>query len=119
MSTLRRQEARRLIAMLALAAAASLGTARAADEPGFLEKIKRHSILTSTVPENGDQNPYAIVVAPVSAGSIHKDDVLITNFNDTTNLQGLGTTIVDYNPGTKKLSLFAKLPQHLEQCPGG
>lgn len=31
-------------------------------------------ILTSTVPDNGDQNPSAIVVAPVSAGKIHKDE---------------------------------------------
>ena len=35
---------------------------------------------------------------------IQKDDVLITNFNNDGNLQGLGTTIVDYNPTTKKLS---------------
>ncbi len=71
------------------------------------------------MPDNGDQNPYAIVVAPVSAGSIQKDDVLVTNFNNAGNLQGLGTTIVDYNPTTKKLSTFATLPRDLPQCPGG
>ena len=59
------------------------------------------------MPDNGDQNPYAIVVAPVSAGTIQKDDVLVTNFNNAGNLQGLGTTIVDYNPTTKKLTTFA------------
>ncbi|HBK05905.1 MAG TPA: hypothetical protein DDZ81_08560 [Acetobacteraceae bacterium] len=91
-----------------------------ADEPrGFLETVKKHVTLTSTVPENGDQNPYAIVVAPVSAGKIQKDDVLIDNFNDISNLQGLGTTIVDYNPTTKQTTLFAALPRHLPQCPGG
>jgi hypothetical protein len=97
----------------------SLGAAQAAEPKGFLEGIKRHSILASTVPDNGDQNPYAVVVAPVSAGLVPKDDVLITNFNNATNLQGLGTTIVDYNPATKKLSTFAKLPRNLAQCPGG
>ena len=51
------------------------------------------------MPDNGDQNPYAIVVAPVSAGKIQKDDVLVDNFNNLSNLQGLGTTIVDYQPG--------------------
>jgi hypothetical protein len=91
----------------------------AAEPKGFLEGLRRHSIVTSTVPANGDQNPYAIVVAPVSAGKIQKDDVLVDNFNDKNNLQGLGTTIVDYNPGTKKLSLFAAIPRRLEQCPGG
>jgi hypothetical protein len=91
-----------------------------ADEPrGFLETVRKHSTLTSTVADNGDQNPYAIVVAPVSAGKIQKDDVLIDNFNDLSNLQGLGTTIVDYNPTTRKTTLFAKLPRHLPQCPGG
>ena len=64
------------------------------------------------MPDNGDQNPYAIVVAPVSAGKIQKDDVLIDNFNNLSNLQGLGTTIVDYNPSTKQTTLFAKLPRH-------
>ena len=76
----------------------------------FLDGIHRQTTLTSTVPDNGDQNPYAIVVAPVSAGSFQKDDVLITNFNDAGNLQGLGTTIVNYNPTTKKLATFAALP---------
>jgi hypothetical protein len=42
------------------------------------------------VPVNGDQNPYAVVVAPVSAGKIHKNDVLVDNFNGDKNLQGLG-----------------------------
>ena len=71
------------------------------------------------MPENGDQNPYAIVVAPVSAGDIQKDDVLITNFNNDGNLQGLGTTIVAFNPTTKKLTTFASLPRNLAGCPGG
>src|SRR4051812_18820553 len=108
------------LAMVACAAVAGIVTAAQSAEPnGFLETVKRHSIVTSTVPSNGDQNPYAIVVAPVSAGKIQKDDVLVDNFNDKNNLQGLGTTIVDYNPGTKKLSLFAAIPRRLEQCPGG
>jgi DNA-binding beta-propeller fold protein YncE len=93
--------------------------ARADDPRGFLETVKKHATLTSTVPENGDQNPYAIVVAPISAGKIQKDDVLVDNFNDISNLQGLGTTIVDYNPATKQTTLFASLPRHLPQCPGG
>jgi sugar lactone lactonase YvrE len=101
-----------------LGATMATGAARA-ETQGFLEGIKRHTTLTSTVPENGDQNPYAIVVAPVSAGTIQKDDVLVTNFNNSGNLQGLGTTIVDYNPTTKKLAVFARLPRNLPGCPGG
>jgi hypothetical protein len=91
-----------------------------ADPPhGFLETAHRHVTLTSTVPDNGDLNPYAVVVAPVSAGKIQKDDVLVDNFNNIANLQGTGTTIVDYNPATKQTSLFAQLPRNLKECPGG
>ena len=95
------------------------GTARAAEAPGMLGTIHRHVTRTTTVPENGDLNPYAVVVAPVSAGKIHKDDVLVDNFNDVSNLQGKGSTIVSYNPATKRTALFAKLPRALAQCPGG
>jgi hypothetical protein len=95
------------------------GVGRADTSAGFLETIKKHVTLGSTVTENGDQNPYAVVVAPVTAGVIQKNDVLIDNFNNEKNLQGLGTTIVDYNPGTKKFKLFAELPRHMPQCPGG
>jgi hypothetical protein len=91
-----------------------------ADQPkGLLESIHRHITLDSTVTDNGDLNPYAIVVAPVSSGNIQKDDVLVDNFNDITNLQGTGTTIIDYRPSTKRSTLFANLPKKLDQCPGG
>ena len=98
-------------------AAGAVTAALGAEPKGFLETVKRHSIVTSTVPANGDQNPYAIVVAPVSAGKIQKDDVLVDNFNDRNNLQGLGTTIVNYRPSTKKLTLFAAIPRGLSSAP--
>jgi sugar lactone lactonase YvrE len=109
---------------LALGAWVALGVATPeaalpAAQASFLDGVHRQTVLSSTVPDNGDQNPYAIVVAPVSAGSVQKDDVLITNFNDAGNLQGLGTTIVNYNPTTKKLATFAALPRDLAGCPGG
>jgi hypothetical protein len=90
-----------------------------AEPQGLLETVHHHATLASTVTDNGDLNPYAVVVAPVSAGKIAKDDVLVDNFNNLSNLQGTGTTIVGYRPSTKQTYLFAKLPQHLAQCPGG
>jgi hypothetical protein len=93
--------------------------ARAQNTPGFLSSIHHHTTLTSTVPDNGDQNPYAIAVAPISAGKVRQGDVLVDNFNDKNNLQGLGTTIIDYDPSTKTTKLFAAIPRHLAQCPGG
>lgn len=105
-------------ALVALCAAA-LGS-QAADEPqSFLASIHKHKTLASTVADNGDLNPYAVIVAPVSSGRIEKGDVLVDNFNGIANLQGTGVTIMDYNPATRKMTQFACLPQLLPQCPGG
>jgi hypothetical protein len=110
---------RMLISAAVVLLAAAFGSA-AADQPrGFLETVRHHVTLTSTVTDNGDLNPYAVVIAPVTAGKIAKDDVLVDNFNDVSNLQGTGTTIVDYRPSTKQTTLFAKLPKKLAECPGG
>ena len=107
---------KKTIIFVALFAAASLR----ADEPkSFLATLHRHRTLNSTIADNGDLNPYALIVAPVSAGKIQKDDVLVDNFNGVNNLQGTGVTIMDYNPATKKISMFAQLPRNLPQCPGG
>jgi hypothetical protein len=110
---------RRCLLVLAALFAVAAQPVQAEEATGLLETIHRHKTLASTVTDNGDLNPYAVIVAPVSAGRIQKDDVLVDNFNNISNLQGTGGTIVDYNPSTKQTALFAKLPQHLAQCPGG
>jgi hypothetical protein len=109
----------KVTALLIALAVLQGGTAGANPPQGLLEVLHRHTLLTSTVTDNGDLNPYAIVVAPVSAGKIKADDVLVDNFNNVSNLQGTGTTIIDYSPATKKTTLFAKLPQQVDGCPGG
>ena len=74
----------------------------------------------STIPPNGDINPYGVAVVPRSSGKLVRGHILISNFNNSLNLQGTGTTIVDIAPdGT--FSVFAqidaaKLPG---PCPGG
>ena len=117
-----KRDARRAMLLGAIFASAALAPQAAlpaAQPASFLDRVHQQTTLASTVPDNGDQNPYAIVVAPVSAGAIEKDDVLVTNFNNAGNLQGLGTTIVNYNPTTKKLTTFAALARDLAGCPGG
>ncbi len=53
----------------------------------------------TTVPSNGDVNPYGVVFVPhnfqVGSGPLHHGDILVSNFNNSQNLQGTGTTIVD------------------------
>ena len=107
-----------LAATATLAALFATGAAQA-EPQGFLETVHRHTTLINTVPENGDQNPYAIVVAPVSAGTVKQGDVLVGNFNNSTNLQGTGSTIVNYHPDTRQMSTFATVPRDLKACPGG
>ncbi len=88
-------------------------------DSAFLTTVKKHHLLTSTQPANGDQNPYALVIAPVSAGTVQKDDVLVDNFNNNGNLQGTGSTIIDYRPSTGQMTTFAAIPRDLPGCPGG
>ena len=104
----------------AVAAVLAVASSVALAEPqGFLETIHRDTTLINTVPENGDQNPYAIAIAPVSSGTVKAGDVLVGNFNNAANLQGTGSTIVDYHPNTKRMSVFAAVPRDLKACPGG
>ena len=74
----------------------------------------------STVPANGDVNPYGVAMVPRSTGKLVRGHVLVSNFNNGQNLQGTGTTIVDIAPsGT--LSVFAQInAANLPgPCPGG
>ena len=110
--------------LMGLAAAACMAlTAPAWATPqnptAFLAAVHKHHTLTSTEPANGDQNPYAIVVAPVSAGSVQAGDILADNFNNQSNLQGTGSTIVSYHPATGQTRTFATIPHDLPGCPGG
>jgi len=90
-----------------------------AEPQGLLETIHKHKFLTSTIPDNGDVNPYAVIVSQVTKGQLKQGDILVDNFNNISNLQGTGTTIVLYRPSTKETKLFAKIPQDLKDCPGG
>src|SRR5262252_8933967 len=68
--------------------------AKAQDRP-FLPGPVR---VVSTAPANGDLNPYGVAFVPPnfpSDGKIQPGDVLVSNFNASSNLQGTGTTIVD------------------------
>ncbi len=111
--------AKTYLCWLSLVSAAAFATPVAANPPSFLDTLKKTTTLASTVPANGDVNPYALIVAPVSIGKIEKNDVLVDNFNDRNNLQGVGTTIVDYRPATGAITLFASVPKTLAACPGG
>jgi len=83
---------------------------------GFLGSLGTIRTVASTVPANGDINPYGVAVAPTTIGRLHQGDVLVSNFNNSTNSQGTGTTIVEIRPGGHR-SVFASIGQ--SQVPGG
>ena len=86
----------------------------------FIGPFTHIATLASTVPGNGDINPYGVAVVPASTGQLVAGDVLVSNFNNKANLQGTGHTIVQVSPGGH-MSLFATLrPGELNgRCPGG
>jgi hypothetical protein len=87
----------------------SAAAPQSSDSTSFLAQLPREiTHVVSTVPGNGDVNPYGVAFVPQqfpAGGKIHPGDVLISNFNNSKNLQGTGTTIVDVSPSGKR-SLF-------------
>ncbi|MGD0832470.1 MAG: hypothetical protein ABR907_16165 [Terracidiphilus sp.] len=64
----------------------------------------------STVPANGDVNPYGVAFVPnnfiTGAGALKAGDILVSNFNNSANIQGTGTTIVSIPPSGSPFLFF-------------
>jgi hypothetical protein len=104
---------------------ASTSTASAASTPAaYLASFATPSTLGSTVPSNGDINPYGLVLVPSSIGKLHAGELLVSNFNAKEsakeNGQGTGTTIVQVS-SAGKVSPFARIDAKTlpGPCPGG
>ena len=84
----------------ALAASLGLWTALGSTtqaEDAFIPRL----INSSTIPANGDLNPYGVAFVPMGfpgGGTITGGDVLVSNFNNSANSQGAGTTIAQLTP---------------------
>jgi hypothetical protein len=79
---------------------ATFGSQAAGATPSsYLSHLTTVTNIGSTVPADGDVNPYGITVVPQTTGNLVKGDTLVSNFNDAANLQGTGTTIVQISPG--------------------
>jgi hypothetical protein len=95
--------------------------AAASPNPNFsyLSHFSKVTSIASTVPANGDENPYGIVGVPQTVGKLVAGDTLVSNFNNSSNLQGLGTTIVEVAP-SGAVTTFSELNGSLPgACPGG
>jgi hypothetical protein len=107
------------IAALGLALA-PVASAQPAGRTPYLSHFHKIKTVASTIPHNGDLNPYGVFVVRQSIGRLHAGNILVSNFNNTKNEQGTGKTIVQITPGGHR-SLFAKInPRTLPgRCPGG
>jgi hypothetical protein len=97
-----------------------VASAATADGSTFLGSLGTAQRLASTVPPNGDVNPYGVANVTESSGRLVAGNVLVTNFNAKSNVQGTGTTVVEVSPAGRT-TLFANLA-HLGAglaCPGG
>ncbi|MDR3749072.1 MAG: hypothetical protein P4M04_13110 [Acidobacteriota bacterium] len=94
--------------------------AASAEQPAAPAKPHTIDTISSTIPANGDVNPYGIFRIPRTAGNLRRGNILISNFNNSANLQGTGTTLVQIAP-SGAFSLFAQIdPTTLPGlCPGG
>ena len=114
----------RASAVAAGAAAVAFAVAPAAQAggppPSFIGQFHKIKTIASTVPHNGDVNPYGVAVVRHSEGNLVKGDVLVSNFNNKKNLQGTGTTIVQISPSGHR-TVFAHITKSSlpGPCPGG
>ncbi|HLJ10297.1 MAG TPA: hypothetical protein VKU82_03870 [Planctomycetaceae bacterium] len=95
--------------MIAPGAAAALH-AQAAVHADILSQLSATTPVTaSTIPANGDLNPYGTAFVPqgfVKGGVLQPGDLLVSNFNNSSNLQGTGTTIVRVTPSGQTSTFF-------------
>ena len=77
-----------------------------------LASAKAVTIASTVDAGTGDDNPYGLAIAPMTAGPITAGDLLVCNFNNKA-VQGTGTTIVGMNPAagakTYRIAQDAKL----------
>jgi hypothetical protein len=123
----------RVIHRVTLAAAASMAAsaivavgvavapvAQADTQKSFVGGFNTLTTVASTVPGNGDVNPYGVAVVRDSLGKLRQGNVLVSNFNNSRNQQGTGTTIVEISPNGH-VRLFAQInaAKLHGKCPGG
>jgi hypothetical protein len=94
------------------------GAANAVSFSSFIGPLHHTTVLSTTVPGNGDVNPYGVAVVARSTGDLFAGNVLVSNFNNKANTQGTGTTIVEVTPSGGHW-LFAHVPRYQAGCPGG
>jgi hypothetical protein len=116
-----RETKRRMSALVFVAAAISAFSTGALAAPPVVPFLPSPQNV-STVPPNGDQNPYGVAFVPHdfpnnTGGPLKPGDILVSNFNNSANQQGTGTTIVRIAADGSQ-SLFFTVPNATLGGPG-
>jgi hypothetical protein len=114
------------VAVSAIVAAGVVASPRAeaTQSSAFINRFNIVDTIASTVPTtgpgSGDQNPYGVAVVRHSQGKLVKGDVLVSNFNNSLNQQGTGSTIMSITP-SGQATVFAQIDAATlpSACPGG
>jgi hypothetical protein len=67
------------------------------------------NVNANTSPTNADENPYGVAFVPqgvATGGKLVAGDILVSNFNNSSNLQGTGSTIVEIAPNGSQTPFF-------------
>jgi hypothetical protein len=92
---------------------------------GFSPSEVATTVPMITGPGNGDINPYGVAVVRQSQGNLVKGDILVSNFNNSSNQQGTGSTIVEIPPTGLPAGASAPVFAQINaadlpgRCPGG
>jgi hypothetical protein len=91
-----------------------------ADNDNVIKKGQTVQTIASTVPANGDVNPYGVWRVQRTVGNLQEGNILVSNFNNSANHQGTGTTIVQISP-QGAVTVFAQINGSTlpGTCPGG
>jgi hypothetical protein len=99
--------------VVACAGLGGLAGASVAQARPFIDQFSTISTIWSAVPTvgpaKGDVNPYGVAVVPRSAGALVQGDVLVSNFNNSANQQGTGSSVVEISRGGHQ-RVFAVVP---------
>lgn len=109
----------RVLGVLTVILTVTIGLAHAEDN-SFIGKLNKIKPIASTVPANGDLNPYGVARVPRTEGLLRRGNILVSNFNNSANQQGTGTTIIEIAPNGTSLQFAQIDPKQLPgSCPGG
>jgi len=99
-----------------LPTAQTLG-AEISPDVSVLKQLDKQVVIGSTVdPANGAQNPYGLTVASTTVGKLTKGDLVVCNFNGSSNVQGTGESVVALHPVPKSDPIHVSSIEELRGC---